>query len=70
MTTAIEQDPRVDVPPLVLRLERGSFSMLFIGDATAQAQAQADLLLTREASGRACTFRPTSVMTRTYTTSP
>jgi competence protein ComEC len=36
-------DPRVDVPGLVLRLERGSFSMLFMGDATDQAQA--DLLL-------------------------
>jgi competence protein ComEC len=36
-------DPRVDVPCLVLRLERGSFSMLFMGDATEQAQA--DLLL-------------------------
>ena len=36
-------DPRVDVPSLVLRLERGSFSMLFMGDATEQAQA--DLLL-------------------------
>jgi competence protein ComEC len=37
-------DPRVDVPSLVLRLERGPFSMLFMGDATDQAQA--DLLLT------------------------
>jgi competence protein ComEC len=37
-------DPRVDVPSLVLRVERGSFSMLFMGDATEQAQA--DLLLT------------------------
>ena len=36
-------DPRVDVPSLVLRLERGAFSMLFMGDATEQAQA--DLLL-------------------------
>jgi competence protein ComEC len=36
-------DPRVDVPSLVLRFERGSFSMLFMGDATEQAQA--DLLL-------------------------
>jgi len=36
-------DPRVDVPSLVLRLDRGSFSMLFMGDATEQAQA--DLLL-------------------------
>jgi competence protein ComEC len=36
-------DPRVDVPSLVLRLERGPFSMLFMGDATEQAQA--DLLL-------------------------
>jgi competence protein ComEC len=39
-------DPRVDVPCLVLRLERGSFSMLFMGDATEQAQA--DLLLSPE----------------------
>jgi competence protein ComEC len=36
-------DPRVDVPSLVLRFERGPFSMLFMGDATEQAQA--DLLL-------------------------
>src|SRR5205823_1824393 len=40
---APDGDPRVDVPSLVLRLERGSFSMLFMGDATEQAQA--DLLL-------------------------
>jgi competence protein ComEC len=40
---APEDDPRVDVPSLVLRLERGSFSMIFMGDATEQAQA--DLLL-------------------------
>ncbi|MGH2471290.1 MAG: ComEC/Rec2 family competence protein [Candidatus Limnocylindria bacterium] len=39
-------DPRVDVPCLVLRLERGTFSMLFMGDATEQAQA--DLLLSPE----------------------
>lgn len=30
---------RVDVPSLVVRLERGSFSMLFMGDATEAAQA-------------------------------
>src|SRR5439155_24887158 len=30
---APDGDPRVDVPSLVLRLERGSFSMLFMGDA-------------------------------------
>ena len=41
-----EDDPRVDVPSFVLRLERGGFSMLFMGDATEQAQA--DLLLRRE----------------------
>ena len=46
-------DPRVDVPSLVLRLERGSFSMLFMGDATEQAQA--DLLLS-----------PNSLATRVY----
>jgi competence protein ComEC len=46
-------DPRVDVPGLVLRLERGSFSMLFMGDATEQAQA--DLLLS-----------PTSLAARVY----
>ena len=46
-------DPRVDVPSLVLRLERGSFSMLFMGDATEQAQA--DLLLS-----------PKSLATRVY----
>ena len=40
---APDGDPRVDVPSLVLRLERASFSMLFMGDATEQAQA--DLLL-------------------------
>jgi competence protein ComEC len=40
---APNDDPRVDVPSLVLRFERGSFSMLFMGDATEQAQA--DLLL-------------------------
>ena len=40
---APDGDPRVDVPSLVIRLERGSFSMLFMGDATEQAQA--DLLL-------------------------
>ena len=44
---APDGDPRVDVPSLVLRLERGSFSMLFMGDATEQAQA--DLLLTPKA---------------------
>jgi competence protein ComEC len=43
---APDGDPRVDVPSLVLRLERGAFSMLFMGDATEQAQA--DLLLSRE----------------------
>lgn len=46
-------DPRVDVPSLVLRLERGSFSMLFSGDATEAAQA--DLLL-----------RPEALATRVY----
>jgi competence protein ComEC len=43
---APDGDPRVDVPSLVLRLERGSFSMLFMGDATEQALA--DLLLAPE----------------------
>ena len=38
-----ENDPGVDVPSLVLRLERGPFSVLFMGDATEKAQA--DLLL-------------------------
>jgi competence protein ComEC len=38
-----EDDPRVDVPSLVLRVERPGFSALFMGDATDQAQA--DLLL-------------------------
>jgi competence protein ComEC len=41
-----EGDPRVDVPSLVLRLERGPFSMLFMGDATDQALA--NLLLAPE----------------------
>jgi competence protein ComEC len=40
---APEEDPRVDVPSLVLRLERAGHSILFMGDATEQAQA--DLLL-------------------------
>jgi competence protein ComEC len=38
-----EEDPRVDTPSLVLRIERGRFSALFMGDATDQALA--DLLL-------------------------
>jgi competence protein ComEC len=42
-----EGDPRVDVPNLVLRLERGAFSMLFMGDATDEAQA--NLLLSPRA---------------------
>jgi competence protein ComEC len=40
---APNDDPKVDVPSLVLRLERAGFAMLFMGDATEQAQA--DLLL-------------------------
>jgi competence protein ComEC len=50
---APDGDPRVDIPSLVLRLERGSFSMLFMGDATEQAQA--DLLLS-----------PTALAARVY----
>jgi len=46
---APDGDPRVDVPSLVMRLERGPFSMLFMGDATEQAQA--DLLLSPRALG-------------------
>ncbi len=42
-TLAPNDDPRVDVPSLVLQLRLGAFSMLFMGDATDQAQA--DLLL-------------------------
>jgi len=38
-----ENDPRVDTPSLVLRIERGSFSALFMGDATDEALS--DLLL-------------------------
>ena len=38
-----ESDPRVDTPSLVLRIERGRFSALFMGDATDEALA--DLLL-------------------------
>jgi competence protein ComEC len=38
-----ESDPRVDTPSLVLRVERGRFSALFMGDATDEALA--DLLL-------------------------
>ena len=41
-----EDDPDVDVPSLVLKLEHGSFSILFMGDATEKAQA--DLLLRPE----------------------
>ena len=40
---APENDPRVDTPSLVLRIERGRFSALFMGDATDEALA--DLLL-------------------------
>jgi len=36
---APEADVSVDVPSLVVHLERGSFSMLFMGDATEAAQA-------------------------------
>ena len=46
LVLAPDGDPRVDVPSLVLRLELGAFSMLFMGDATEQAQA--DLLLSKE----------------------
>ena len=46
---APDGDPRVDVPSLVLRVEHGSFSMLFMGDATEQAQA--DLLLSPASLG-------------------
>ncbi|HEV8229617.1 MAG TPA: ComEC/Rec2 family competence protein [Candidatus Limnocylindria bacterium] len=38
-----EDDPRVDTPSLVLRVERGRFSALFMGDATDEALA--DVLL-------------------------
>jgi competence protein ComEC len=38
-----EDDPRVDTPSLVLRVERGRFSALFMGDATDEALG--DLLL-------------------------
>jgi len=38
-----DSDPRVDTPSLVLRVERGRFSALFMGDATDEALA--DLLL-------------------------
>ncbi len=34
-----EDDPRVDTPSLVLRVERGRFSALFMGDATDEALA-------------------------------
>jgi competence protein ComEC len=34
-----EDDPRVDTPSLVLRIERGRFSALFMGDATDEALA-------------------------------
>lgn len=38
-----ENGPRVDTPSLILRIERGRFSALFMGDATDEALA--DLLL-------------------------
>jgi competence protein ComEC len=38
-----QSDPRVDTPSLILRVERGRFSALFMGDATDEALA--DLLL-------------------------
>jgi competence protein ComEC len=41
-----ENDPRVDTPSLILRVERGRFSALFMGDATDEALA--DLLLDPE----------------------
>jgi len=41
-----EEDPRVETPSLVLRIERGPFSALFMGDATDDALA--DLLLEPE----------------------
>lgn len=44
---APNEDPLVDVPSLVLRLELGSVSVLFSGDATEAAQA--DLLLSPDA---------------------
>ena len=44
---APNDDPLVDVPSLVLRLELGSISILFSGDATEAAQA--DLLLAPDA---------------------
>jgi len=44
---APNDDPLVDVPSLVLRLELGSISVLFSGDATEAAQA--DLLLAPDA---------------------
>jgi competence protein ComEC len=34
-----EDDPRIDTPSLVLRVERGRFSALFMGDATDEALA-------------------------------
>jgi competence protein ComEC len=34
-----EDDPRVDTPSLILRVERGRFSALFMGDATDEALA-------------------------------
>jgi competence protein ComEC len=40
---APDDDPRIDTPSLVLRIERGRFSALFMGDATDEALA--DLLL-------------------------
>jgi competence protein ComEC len=42
-----ETDPRVDTPSLILRIERGRFSALFMGDATDAALG--DLLLHPEA---------------------
>jgi len=39
MVLSPEDDPRVDTPSLVLKVERGLFSALFIGDATDEALA-------------------------------
>ncbi|HKY50209.1 MAG TPA: ComEC/Rec2 family competence protein, partial [Candidatus Limnocylindria bacterium] len=52
---APEDDPRIDTPSLVLRIERGPFSALFMGDATDDALA--DLLL-EPASLRARVYVP------------
>ena len=58
-----EDDPRVDTPSLVLHVERGRFSALFMGDATDEALATL-CCSTQSCFARACTFRRTTARRR------